>query len=66
MTNVALETPCIGVCMINAEDERCHGCYRTLDEIASWGSYSAARRRAIMEQLEHRRAAIDAADDPGA
>lgn len=54
-----VETPCIGVCMINAEEERCFGCLRTLDEIAHWGSYSDAERRAVMQQLDARRAARD-------
>jgi predicted Fe-S protein YdhL (DUF1289 family) len=52
-------TPCIGICMINAEDERCYGCFRTLDEIASWGSYDANARMAIMDQLDERRARLD-------
>jgi uncharacterized protein len=59
-----IESPCISVCMINADDERCYGCFRTLDEIASWTNFSDAERAAINAQLEERRAAFDPlADD---
>jgi predicted Fe-S protein YdhL (DUF1289 family) len=52
-------SPCIGVCMINAEDERCYGCFRTLDEIAGWGSKDEHERAAIMAELPTRRANYD-------
>jgi len=52
----AVETPCIKVCVIDAEG-LCVGCARTLDEIAGWGSYSAEKRRTIMSALAHRRPA---------
>lgn len=54
-----IESPCISVCMINAEDERCYGCFRTLEEIAGWGSYSDLERANIMQQLDQRRVAFD-------
>ncbi|MGR8920436.1 MAG: DUF1289 domain-containing protein [Gammaproteobacteria bacterium] len=61
-----MESPCIGVCMINADTETCHGCYRTLDEIACWASYPDAERTRIMQQLARRRAEFESGDDePG-
>lgn len=56
-----LETPCIDVCQIDASG-LCAGCGRTIDEIASWGTMSPERRRAIMAELPARRAAAAAAD----
>ncbi|MGE0486502.1 MAG: DUF1289 domain-containing protein [Gammaproteobacteria bacterium] len=56
-----VESPCIGVCSINPELRRCIGCQRTLDEIAHWLRYTPDQRRAIMGQLDDRRAAFEAA-----
>ena len=35
----------------------CEGCQRTIDEIACWGTMSEERRRAVIEELQRRRAA---------
>jgi predicted Fe-S protein YdhL (DUF1289 family) len=43
-------SPCIGICLVN-ESGLCEGCFRTLDEIASWRSYSAAHREHLMETV---------------
>lgn len=53
---VAIESPCVGVCRIDRATSRCTGCARTLDEIARWGSESAAWRAAVMAALPARRA----------
>lgn len=52
-----METPCIKVCVVNPETRLCSGCGRTLAEIASWASLSAAERRRIMRELPLRLAA---------
>lgn len=56
MSGGPIESPCIGVCAINATLRRCIGCHRTLQEIAAWARYSPSERRAIMAELERRRA----------
>ena len=45
----------------------CAGCFRTLDEIAAWGSLDAAAKRAVLAALPERRArcAKLAARSPG-
>jgi predicted Fe-S protein YdhL (DUF1289 family) len=35
----------------------CEGCLRTIDEIACWGTMSEERRRAVLDELQRRRAA---------
>lgn len=45
--------------MINAEEERCFGCFRTLDEIAAWSTMTPAKREAVMSELEARREASE-------
>ena len=49
-----VETPCIKVCRILEGGNLCHGCGRTLDEIARWTSMSTEERRTIMAGLAER------------
>jgi uncharacterized protein len=50
-----VESPCIGVCVIDEASGLCEGCLRTLDEIAVWGSSSAAQRREVLARVDRRR-----------
>jgi predicted Fe-S protein YdhL (DUF1289 family) len=51
-----VESPCVGVCVIDQASGLCEGCLRTLEEIALWGASSAAERREILARLQERRA----------
>ncbi len=51
-----IESPCIGVCVIDSTTETCEGCFRTLDEIAAWGTSSAGQRRQILAKVARREA----------
>ena len=53
-----ISTPCVRICVM--EHDLCIGCGRTLDEIATWGSMPEPQRRAIMDVLPARLAALDA------
>ncbi len=55
LPTAAVETPCVKICVID-EDGLCVGCARTLEEIGSWGQWSAAQRAAVMLALPARRA----------
>jgi predicted Fe-S protein YdhL (DUF1289 family) len=50
-------SPCISVCELDANGRICIGCFRTLDEIAAWGSLDARARRRILAELPARKAA---------
>ena len=50
-----VESPCIGVCVIDEASGLCEGCLRTLEEIALWGSSSPAQRREILARVNARR-----------
>ena len=50
-----IETPCVKICTLDARQSFCLGCGRTIDEIARWGSLSAAERVRIMNELPERR-----------
>ena len=54
-----IESPCIGVCVIDEASGLCEGCLRTLDEIALWGSSSAAQRREVLARIDARRGVDD-------
>ena len=47
-------SPCIDVCRMDAASGYCEGCRRTLEEIASWSTYSAAEKRAVLARLPAR------------
>ncbi len=55
---VAIESPCILVCMLDTASGLCLGCGRTGDEIARWTQMSPADRRTVMGQLSERLAAL--------
>lgn len=50
-----MQSPCTKVCQIDRESSLCIGCFRTLEEIAGWASYSATDRTRILSELPLRR-----------
>ena len=54
VTSKAIASPCIKICVMDAEQRYCAGCYRTLDEIARWGSMSDAEQAAVIAELPAR------------
>lgn len=50
-------SPCRKLCQLHPIEKVCHGCFRTIDEIASWTRFSDARRARIIADLPARRAA---------
>lgn len=54
----AIVTPCIKVCIVDAESNLCLGCYRTLMEIAGWARLPEDERARLMTDLPERRSLI--------
>lgn len=54
----AIATPCIKVCIVDAESGLCLGCYRTLMEIAGWARLPEEDRSRLMAELPDRRSRI--------
>ncbi len=52
-----LVSPCIKVCVMDAEGRFCAGCFRTLDEIATWATMAEEDREAVLARLPKRRQA---------
>ena len=50
-------SPCISVCVMDADSGVCLGCVRTLDEIASWSVLDASAKRRVLSALPARKAA---------
>jgi len=50
----AVESPCIKVCTLDAE-QVCHGCGRTLQEIAAWSRMTVEEQRRTCERAALRR-----------
>ena len=50
-----IESPCVDVCTLDPATQLCIGCYRTIEEIAGWASYSDEQRSAVQAALSARR-----------
>ena len=53
-----IASPCINVCRMDASGGYCEGCRRSIDEIASWSTYSNEQKRAVLAQLPARNSAL--------
>jgi predicted Fe-S protein YdhL (DUF1289 family) len=51
---VSVNSPCINICVIDAETEYCMGCFRTIDEIWNWTRLAKGERVEILLQLQRR------------
>jgi uncharacterized protein len=60
-TRMAIETPCIKMCTVDAASRTCVGCARTLDEIGRWLVMSPEERAHVMRELPARRAKLNEA-----
>ena len=58
MSTAPAPSPCTQVCTMDASTGLCHGCLRTLDEIARWGSLDDAGKWSVWERLALRRAEL--------
>jgi len=52
-----IPSPCVGICVMNAQTSLCEGCMRTMGEIAEWARASNERRYDIVLSLKQRRIA---------
>jgi predicted Fe-S protein YdhL (DUF1289 family) len=49
-----VESPCVRLCTIHPTERICVGCFRTIEEIATWSRMEPEVRRAIMAELPAR------------
>ena len=53
-TRPEVDSPCIKLCVVHPEERLCVGCYRTIEEIATWSRLTPDERRAIVADLPAR------------
>ena len=51
MSDIAVKTPCIGVCSTGLGDRVCRGCKRFAHEVVHWNSYDNGQKLLIEERL---------------
>lgn len=56
------DSPCINVCAMDPVTGLCAGCFRTIEEIANWLSYSEVQRAEVYCKLSDRQYACKAID----
>jgi predicted Fe-S protein YdhL (DUF1289 family) len=44
-------SPCVQLCTVDKETNKCKGCDRTLEQIRDWSRYSDEQRMDIMKEL---------------
>lgn len=52
----SVPSPCIDVCKMNPATDLCDGCLRTRDEIKAWKGLDDDAKRALLAEIETRRA----------
>ena len=50
-----IQSPCVKICTIHPLERICTGCYRTIEEIGSWGSITYIDRKSIILELPKRK-----------
>ena len=50
-----IPSPCISVCTMDEDTGYCKGCFRSLNEVASWLYFSDNEKIKIIEQLSLRK-----------
>ena len=45
-------SPCVSVCVMDPQKQVCDGCFRTLDEIASWSRLPDQAKRQVWQRIQ--------------
>jgi len=56
-------SPCVSICEMDKKTGFCSGCYRTLEEIATWSGIPNQKRWEIVQSLRDRRAEMKKSAD---
>jgi len=59
------ESPCVDICQLDPASGYCIGCARTGEEIGAWSGMSTDERRAVLDALPERLAALGAGSPEG-
>jgi predicted Fe-S protein YdhL (DUF1289 family) len=54
MSDLDIQSPCIGVCIMNDLSGLCQGCYRTMDEIQQWWDLDSHQKKEVLHKATER------------
>jgi hypothetical protein len=49
-----VQSPCIGVCVVDESNQLCQGCFRTLGEIQDWWDLDNDQKQKVVEETSLR------------
>ena len=52
---MSVPSPCISICSMDEVSGYCKGCWRTVDEVASWLYFNDGEKLRIIEELKQRK-----------
>lgn len=58
MSEVEVQSPCIGVCSMDDSTGFCQGCYRTIEEIQGWWDFSVEKKSDVINKTLVRQEAV--------
>ncbi len=58
MSDLDIQSPCIGVCSMDDLSGLCQGCYRTLDEIQQWWDLDSNQKKEVIHKATEREAQL--------
>ena len=51
---ININSPCINICVIDADTGFCFGCFRTIDEISDWQALTPEQKLDLLRELSDR------------
>ncbi|WP_457329869.1 DUF1289 domain-containing protein [Rhizobacter sp. P5_C2] len=60
---VAVPSPCVNICRMEAASGLCAGCWRTIDEIAAWSKMDDEGKRQVWQAIALRKADAPVVDE---
>ncbi|MBH43364.1 MAG: DUF1289 domain-containing protein [Rickettsiales bacterium] len=52
---MTINSPCLGICKLDADRKNCTSCFRSIDEIENWINFSFKQKKKILKELSKRR-----------
>jgi len=56
MSEIEIQSPCIGLCSMDELTGFCQGCYRTIDEIQAWWDLTNQQKQEVIHMATEREA----------
>jgi uncharacterized protein len=56
--NEEVQSPCIGVCVVDESNGFCQGCFRTIQEIQNWWDLDNRQKKLIVDEAQQRESAV--------